>query len=136
MQLRLQTLAEAMQINKYFFPKKDGRVEIPLFAFKFVKPTEGWPPKVNMDKFAESIFHGFEKDREPLEIQLTPGMSLGEPLFQGCVGISKGFLRVSIILYGIVQTIMKEDHTTMSEPEREFFTQWFDCFLISSCLGF
>ena len=63
-------------------------------------------------------------------------MSLGEPLFQGCVGISKGFLRVSIILYGIVQTIMKEDHTTMSEPEREFFTQWFDCFLISSCLGF
>ncbi|CAE7777691.1 unnamed protein product [Symbiodinium sp. CCMP2456] len=98
----------AMQINKYFFPKKDGKVDIPLFAFRFTKPTEGWPPKVNMDKFAESIFHGFEKDREPLEIQLTAGLSPGEPLFQGCVGVSKGFLRVSIILYGIVQTIMRE----------------------------
>ncbi|CAE7418630.1 unnamed protein product [Symbiodinium sp. CCMP2592] len=77
-----------------------------------------------MDKFAESIFHGFEKSREPIEIQLTPGLAPGECLFQGAVGVSKGFLRISILLYGIVQTIMKEDHTSMTEPERVFFTEW------------
>ena len=74
-------------------------MELPLFSCKYAKPVDGWPPKINMDKFAESIFHGFEKDREPLEIQLTPSLAPGERLFQGAVGVSKGFLRISIILY-------------------------------------
>ncbi|CAE7749170.1 unnamed protein product [Symbiodinium sp. CCMP2456] len=98
----------AMKLNEFRFPTTDGKVDMPLFAVKYSKPTEGWPPKVNMDKFAESIFHGFEKDREPLEIQLTPGLQPGEPLYQGSVALTKGFCRCSIILYGIVQTIMKE----------------------------
>ena len=114
-----------MQLNKFRFPATEGRVELPLFSCKYAKPVDGWPPKINMDKFAESIFHGFEKDREPLEIQLTPSLAPGECLFQGAVGVSKGFLRISIILYGIVQTIIKEDHTSMTEPERVFFTECF-----------
>lgn len=125
--LRLDTFAQAMKLNEFRFPTTDGKVDMPLFAVKYSKPTEGWPPKVNMDKFAESIFHGFEKDREPLEIQLTPGLQPGEPLYQGSVALTKGFCRCSIILYGIVQTIMKEDHATMSEAERAFFTECTGC---------
>ena len=52
-------------------------------------------------------------------------MNLGEPLFGGAVGLTKGYTGCAVILYGIVRTMMVEDASSMSEAEREHFTQCF-----------
>ena len=44
-------------------------------------------------------------------------------LFGGSVGLVKGYTRASILLFGIVQTLKREDQTTMSEAARDFFTK-------------
>ena len=81
---------------------------------------EGYPPKVVMEKFAPSIFMGFERFREPLEIH-PKSCNLGEALYVGAVGFTKGFTRASILAFGVIQTIMKEDEASLSQDEIEYF---------------
>ena len=71
---------------------------------------------------AESIWFAFEKAREPLEVHCAM-VSPGEMLQRGAVGLTKGFTRCAVILYAIIRTLMVQDGESMTEPEREFFTQ-------------
>ena len=113
---------KALKLQQHTFPA-EGNTEIPLFSLKMTVPPDGYPPKIQWERFAESIFHGFEKHREPIEIYPSPGVSTNDPLFGNSVCLAKGYSRCSILLFGIVQTLKKEDQATFSEAERDFFTQ-------------
>ena len=69
-----------------------------------------------------SILRKFEKQREPLEV-FPVKINEGGVLDPTSISLSKGFTRVSIIAFGVIQTLMKEEGDSMTEPEREFFTQ-------------
>ena len=122
---------KALALADFKFPLSDGPCEIPLFAFEYGVPVEGYPPKVVMEKFAPSLFMGFERFREPLEIHPKSG-KLGDPLFVGSVGFTKGFTRASILAFGVIQTIMREDESELSQEELEYFKKQFAFNLLSS----
>ncbi|CAE7407664.1 unnamed protein product, partial [Symbiodinium necroappetens] len=114
---------EALNLENFKFPKEDGPDSLPVLAFNMVKPTEGFPPLVQFQRWCESIWFSFEKSREPLEVHPLDVLP-GERLQQGGVGLTKGFTRSSVILYGIIRTVMIEDPESFSDTEKEFFTTW------------
>ena len=85
------------------------------------KPTEGFPPVVQFQRWCESIWFSYEKGREPLEVHPRDVVP-GERLQRGSVGLTKGYTRSAVILYGIIRTLMLEDHESMMDTEKEFFT--------------
>ena len=109
-------------MDQYTFPTQDGPASLPLISFWMGKPTEGFPPVVQFRRWCESIWFAFEKAREPLEVHCAM-VSPGEMLQRGAVGLTKGFTRCAVILYAIIRTLMVQDGESMTEPEREFFTQ-------------
>ena len=114
-----------MNLDNYRFPASDGMTQIPFLAFNLTKPLEGFPPKVQWDRWSQSIWHNFERTREPFEIYglgLEPGQVL-EPM---SVLLTKGYTRMSIIAFAIIQTLLVEDQTQLSEHERDFFTSFPD----------
>ena len=86
-------------------------------------PADGYPPRITWERFAESIFFDFEKHREPLEVYPSSGVHPGDPLFGNAVSLAKGYTRVSILLFGSIQTLKKEDQAEFSDAERDFFSQ-------------
>ena len=96
----------------------------------FGRPVEGYPPAVQVMKWAESLFFGYERHREPLEVY--PLCEPGSLLYSGAVAISKGYTRGSILCFGIVQMLMKEDLSTITPDEAAYFTQWLGLFGLSS----
>ena len=112
------------------FPLTDGPVEVPLLAMDFSRPLEGFPPVVQVLKWSESLFCGYERHREPLEVY--PLCEPGSLLYSGAVAISKGYTRGSILCFGIVQSLMKEDVSTFTADEADYFTQWLGLFLRST----
>ncbi|CAE7762057.1 hypothetical protein AK812_SmicGene34282 [Symbiodinium microadriaticum] len=114
---------EALNLENFKFPKEDGPDSLPVLAFNMVKPTEGFPPLVQFQRWCESIWFSFEKSREPLEVHPLDVLP-GERLEQGGVGLTKGFTRSSVILYAIIRTVMIEDPESFSDTEKEFFTTW------------
>ena len=113
--------AKGLDLDKFTFPKCDGQCNVPLFAFDFGMPIDGYPPKVQLEKFAESIYHGWEPLREALEIH--PRCALGETLHGASVGLTKGFTRASILAFGVIQTMLEEDKADMSAGEWEYFSK-------------
>ena len=82
-------------------------------------PIDGYPPKIHLEKFAESMHHGCEPLREPLEVH--PKCGLGDALHGSAVGLTKGFTRASILEFGILQTMAEEDKADLSAGELEYF---------------
>ncbi|CAE7769661.1 unnamed protein product, partial [Symbiodinium necroappetens] len=121
-------MADALQLAEFRFPTKEGSFDVPLFAFEFGRPVDGYPPKVQLERWSSSLFHNFERMREPLEIH--PLCELDDPLFGGSVGLTKGFTRASILAFGVVQTLMVEDLSTFSDDEKEHFNKSFGYALV------
>ena len=129
-----------MNLDLTIFPETDSMILMPIMAFCFAKPVDGFPPRIQWEKFMESIWTNYEKLREPLEIhpitvrprgtsqtfgsQPHPTYARpGEAVDPTSVGFTKGYTRASVIMFGIIQTLLIEDQQALTEPEREFFTE-------------
>ena len=79
--------------------------------------------RLSAKRWAETIWHGFEKTREPLEVFPAPGLNPGDALSGNTVSLAKGYTRVSILVYAMAQTLMVEDLTDVDDSEKDFFTK-------------
>jgi hypothetical protein len=118
---------KAIYIQRFTFPDCEGSCEMPLLSFKFSEPVAGYPPRVQWARWAQSIWFGYERFREPLEVHNVASLGLGEKLWPGSVSFTKGYTRASILAFGILQTLLVEDMESLTEAEREFFTTRLVC---------
>ena len=109
-------------MEKQNFPSEDGAVLIPLLALDFAKPVDGWPPRVQWERWAESIWSGSETNREPIEVRPVK-VNPGDLLDPTSIAITKGFTRASLIAFAVIQTLLVEDQTKLEDSERDYFTQ-------------
>lgn len=69
---------------------------------------------------ARDIFHGgWENHRGAIEARLTAKGKFGEPLTFGSLTPSKGFGRLSVLMFGLLYTYQNCQDMT-SEEERDF----------------
>ena len=112
-------------MERFTFPTEAATMTLPFLTLCFQKPADGYPPFCQWQKWSDSIWHGFEKEREAFEVypaKINPGESL-DPT---SVRLVKGYTRGSILAFGVIETLMVQDQASLTEPEREYFTQPFD----------
>lgn len=71
---------------------------------------------------ARDIYHvGWENHRQPVEIRLSDQVVRGDPLAFGSLYPSKGFGRLSILMFGVLYTY--KELQTMSEDQSQDFVR-------------
>ena len=101
-----------MDLDRFNFPTNASTVTLPFLTLNFQKPTDGYPPFCQWQKWSDAIWHGFEKDREPFEVY-PDRINPGDPLDLTSVRLVKGYTRG----FGVIETLI-QDQASLTEPER------------------
>lgn len=120
-----------MIIGDQYFESKMGievdsaPFEVSLLSFALERPCDGYPILEEWATLAQDIFHGgWENHRAPLEIRLTVKVKTGEPVVFASLLPSKGFSRLSVLLFGLLWTYTKLEPLGMSEEKAKDFARW------------
>lgn len=105
------------------FPKERSRVsefKLPIMAFTIGIPSGGLPILTDWACTAQSDWAGYEGWREGLEFKPVSAGLKGAPLSYGKVEVTKGFGRLSCLLFGLVCTYVHLKNSLTDEEMEEF----------------
>jgi len=93
---------------------------VSLLCFALERPSDGFPILEEWASTARDIYHGgWENHRQPVEIRLTDKAVPGSALPFASLLPSKGFARLSILLFGLVWSYQNKE-TLSNDQHRDF----------------
>jgi len=108
----------------------NGPFSASLLAFTLDKPADGYPILEDWSNLARDIYHsGWESHRGAIEIQLTSAGAPGQPLEFGSLTPSKGFGRVSALMFGVLWTY--QNMSSLNDVQKSDFIR----LMVSDVLG-
>eukprot|EP00435_Cladocopium_sp_Y103_P018177 s4758_g4.t1 len=105
-------------------------VPVSLLCFALEEPIDGFPILEEWASTARDIFHGgWENHRQPVEIRLTEKAVAGSALSFASLLPSKGFARLSILLFGLAWSYQNKEKLSNDQNkdfERHRGGKWLD----------